>query len=203
MGSGVSYQAPRRIFYYYRKNGRKCKNNIDFASKINILKDMEKKICTEDHNRIIRDICAWYRENKRDLPWRQSRDPYRVWVSEIMLQQTRVEAVIPYYRRFLEALPEVKALAECPEEKLLKLWEGLGYYSRVRNMQKAAREVMENHGGRIPLEREALLMLSGIGSYTAGAIASIAGGEAVPAVDGNVLRVYSRLFADERDVRKE
>ena len=203
MGSGVSHQAPRRIFYYYRKNGRKCKNNIDFASKINILKDMEKKICTEDHNRIIRDICAWYRENKRDLPWRQSRDPYRVWVSEIMLQQTRVEAVIPYYRRFLEALPEVKALAECPEEKLLKLWEGLGYYSRVRNMQKAAREVMENHGGRIPLEREALLMLSGIGSYTAGAIASIAGGEAVPAVDGNVLRVYSRLFADERDVRKE
>lgn len=191
------------ISYYYRKNGRKCKIILDFSLKINILKDMENRICTEDYNRIIRDICAWYRENKRDLPWRQSTDPYRVWVSEIMLQQTRVEAVLPYYRRFLKELPEVKDLAECPEEKLLKLWEGLGYYSRVRNMQKAAREVMDKYNGRIPLEREALLTLSGIGAYTAGAIASIAGREAVPAVDGNVLRIYSRLFADERDVLKE
>ena len=145
-------------------------------------------------------LVAWYRENKRDLPWRRDRDPYHVWVSEIMLQQTRVEAVKPYYERFLQALPDVKSLAEAPEDQLLKLWEGLGYYSRVRNMQKAARQIMDEYGGVFPSTRDELLKLSGIGPYTAGAIASIAFGRAVPAVDGNVLRVVSRLYNDDGDI---
>ena len=145
-------------------------------------------------------LVAWYDKNRRVLPWREEPTPYRVWVSEIMLQQTRVEAVKPYYERFLRRLPDVKALAEADEETLLKLWEGLGYYNRVRNMQKAARTVMEQHGGEMPADHEALLSLSGIGSYTAGAIASIAFGIPKPAVDGNVLRVLSRVRADGRNV---
>ena len=145
--------------------------------------------------RALEALCAWYRAGHRDLPWRRTPEPYPVWVSEIMLQQTRVQAVIPYYERFLRALPTVQALAEAPEEQLLKLWEGLGYYSRARNLQRAARVICTQYGGEVPTSREQLLALPGIGPYTAGAVASIAGGERCPAVDGNVLRVLSRLFA--------
>lgn len=145
-------------------------------------------------------LLAWYDRGRRVLPWREEPTPYHVWVSEIMLQQTRVEAVKPYYDRFMKALPDVQSLAQAKEEELLKLWEGLGYYNRVRNLGKAARMVMEEYGGRMPEDYEALLKLPGIGSYTAGAISSIAYGRAVPAVDGNVLRVLSRLRKDERDI---
>ena len=122
-----------------------------------------------DFNQIVKPLLVWYRANKRDLPWRKDPTPYRVWVSEIMLQQTRVEAVKEYYRRFMQELPTVEDLANCEEEKLLKLWEGLGYYSRVRNMQKAAKTVLSLYGGEVPCELSALKSLSGIGSYTAGA----------------------------------
>ena len=145
-------------------------------------------------------LLNWYDTCRRVLPWREDPAPYRVWVSEIMLQQTRVEAVKPYYERFLSQLPTVKALAKAPEEQLLKLWEGLGYYNRVRNLQKGARQVMERFGGEIPASFEELRSLPGIGEYTAGAIASIAFGIPVPAVDGNVLRVFSRLLAREDDI---
>ena len=147
-------------------------------------------------------VCSWYRENGRELPWRQTRDPYAIWVSEIMLQQTRVETVIPYYRRFLEALPKLRDLAECPEDHLLKLWEGLGYYSRVRHMQEAARRLVGRGEDRLPADVDALKALPGIGNYTAGAIASIAFGIPAAAVDGNVLRILSRLHADGRDILK-
>ena len=146
-----------------------------------------------DFQQIPAPLLSWYREHKRDLPWRKNPTPYGVWVSEIMLQQTRVEAVKEYYARFMQALPNVQALAECEEEKLLKLWEGLGYYSRVRNMQKAARELLTFYGGEFPRDPKDLQNLSGIGSYTAGAISSIAFGLPVAAVDGNVFRVASRL----------
>lgn len=145
-------------------------------------------------------LLSWYDENKRALPWREEITPYRVWVSEIMLQQTRVEAVKPYYQRFMDALPDPEALAAAEEDALLKLWEGLGYYSRVRNMQKAALQIMEDYGGRMPDTKKELLKLKGIGSYTAGAIASIAYGERAPAVDGNVLRVLSRIRKDSRPI---
>lgn len=144
-------------------------------------------------------LLAWYEKEKRDLPWRKTRDPYRIWVSEIMLQQTRVEAVIRYYHNFLDYLPEVAALAAAPEELLLKLWEGLGYYSRVRNMQKAARILCER-GGQFPRDFHALRALPGIGDYTAGAIASFAFDLPFPAVDGNVLRVVSRLLCYEKEI---
>ena len=145
-------------------------------------------------------LLDWYENNRRDLPWRHTRDPYAILVSEIMLQQTRAETVKPYYHRFLSVLPTVEALADADEPTLLKLWEGLGYYSRVRNLQRAARAVMENHGGVIPADFEALLALPGVGRYTAGAVASIAYDIPVPAVDGNVLRVMARLTGDETDV---
>lgn len=145
-------------------------------------------------------LLKWYDRNRRKLPWREEPTPYRVWVSEIMLQQTRVEAVKPYFQRFMEVLPDIGALAGAQEDMLLKLWEGLGYYSRVRNLQRAAVQIMEEHGGRMPQDYESLKKLCGIGSYTAGAIASIAFGQAVPAVDGNVLRVIARLLADDGDV---
>ncbi len=145
-------------------------------------------------------LLEWYRKSARILPWRSDPTPYHVWLSEIMLQQTRVEAVIPYYLRFLEALPDIPALANAGEEQLHKLWEGLGYYSRVRNLHKAARQVMERYDGVLPPSYELLLDLCGIGEYTAGAIASIAFGIPAPAVDGNVLRVVSRLLASEADV---
>ena len=151
---------------------------------------------------IQKPLVEWYRENKRELPWRKHPDAYRVWVSEIMLQQTRVEAVKPYYKRFLATLPDVKALAEASEDVLLKLWEGLGYYNRVRNMQKAARTIMEKYGGVFPERYEDILSLAGIGSYTAGAVSAFAYGLPRPAVDGNVLRVVSRLLASREDIMK-
>ena len=138
-------------------------------------------------------LLLWYETHKRDLPWRKNPTPYEVWVSEIMLQQTRVEAVKEYYIRFMKALPTVQDLAFCEEEKLLKLWEGLGYYSRVRNLQKAAKQIINVYGGEFPQTKEELQNLAGVGSYTAGAIASIAYGLPVAAVDGNVFRVASRL----------
>lgn len=147
-----------------------------------------------------RDLLAWYDENKRDLPWRQNQDAYRVWISEIMLQQTRVDTVIPYYERFLNWFPSINNLANAPEEKLLKAWEGLGYYSRVRNMQTAAQQIMEKHEGVFPSSYEEISKLKGIGPYTAGAIASIAFGLAEPAVDGNVMRVLARLFEVDYDI---
>ena len=150
----------------------------------------------------VEPLVAWYREHRRDLPWREHPDAYRVWVSEIMLQQTRVEAVKPYYDRFLEAFPDVEALAAAEEDKLMKMWEGLGYYNRVRNMQKAARQIMTEHDGQFPCEYDEILKLSGIGNYTAGAISSFAYGIAKPAVDGNVLRVVSRLLASDSDIMK-
>ncbi len=153
-------------------------------------------------NALTTPLLQWYEENKRELPWRQTPTPYRVWVSEIMLQQTRVEAVKPFFERFTKRLPDVAALASCPEDELLKLWEGLGYYNRVRNMQKAAIQVMEEYDGELPADYEALLGLKGIGSYTAGAIASIAYGIPVPAVDGNVLRILTRVSADDTDIMK-
>lgn len=150
--------------------------------------------------KIVAPLLAWYRVNRRLLPWREDREPYHVWVSEIMLQQTRVEAVIPYYRRFMARCPDIASLAACGEEELLKLWEGLGYYSRVRNMKKAAQEICEEYYGQFPAEYEEILALPGIGAYTAGAIASIAFGKAVAAVDGNVLRVVTRLTQDGHDI---
>ena len=142
-------------------------------------------------------LLSWFEQNKRVLPFRTDPTPYHVWVSEIMLQQTRVSAALPYYERFIRTLPDVPALAACPPEQLNKLWEGLGYYSRVRNMQKAAQIVCDEYGGALPADYEALLALPGIGEYTAGAIGSISFGLRVPAVDGNVLRVFARLYDDE------
>ncbi len=151
---------------------------------------------------VIEKTLRWFRAEKTPLPWREDRDPYHVWISEIMLQQTRIETVIPYYRRFLRELPDVAALAACPEEKLLKLWEGLGYYSRARNLKKCAETLVRDHGGAFPRTAEELEKLPGVGAYTAGAIASIAFGEKAPAVDGNVMRVYSRVFEWREDIAK-
>ena len=145
-------------------------------------------------------ILPWYRAERRPLPWRETTDPYRVWLSEIMLQQTRAEAVRAYYLRFLEALPDIRSLAECPEDKLLKLWEGLGYYSRARNLQKAAEQIMSDHGGQFPREPAQVLRLPAIGAYTCGAVCSICFDMPIPAVDGNVLRVCTRLAASRSDV---
>ena len=147
-------------------------------------------------------LISWYRENRRKLPWREDPTPYHVWISDIMLQQTRVEAVKPYYARFLKALPPVKDLAEAGEDTLLKLWEGLGYYNRVRNMQKAAQQIMMDFDGQFPDHYEAILSLKGIGSYTAGAISAFAYGLPKAAVDGNVLRVLSRILGSREDIMK-
>ena len=149
---------------------------------------------------MVQNLTDWYSAHYRSLPWRNEPTPYHVWVSEIMLQQTRIEAVLPYYRRFIDALPSVADLAAAPTEVLLKLWEGLGYYSRVRNMQRAAQVVMRDYDGVLPADYDALLSLPGIGPYTAGAIASIAFDIPAPAVDGNVMRVLARLTADDTDV---
>ena len=145
-------------------------------------------------------LLAWYDENKRDLPWRRSKNPYHIWVSEIMLQQTRVDTVIPYYERFLKNFPTVESLADAPEEGLLKAWEGLGYYSRVRNMQAAAQQIMNEFNGEFPSTYEGISSLKGIGPYTAGAISSIAFNLPQPAVDGNVMRVLARLFEVNHDI---
>lgn len=161
-----------------------------------MLKDIELK-------KLVTPLLEWFVGHARELPWRDEPTPYRVWVSEIMLQQTRVEAVKPYFARFMTALPDIEALAECEEDKLLKLWEGLGYYNRVRNLQKAAQQVLSEYDGSLPADYQTLLQLKGIGSYTAGAIASIAYGKYVPAVDGNVLRILTRVSADDTDIMKQ
>ena len=145
-------------------------------------------------------LLTWYDANKRDLPWRRSKNPYHIWVSEIMLQQTRVDTVIPYYERFLDWFPTVESLANAPEERLLKAWEGLGYYSRVRNMQTAAQQIMSEFEGKFPSTYEGISSLKGIGPYTAGAISSIAFNLPQPAVDGNVMRVLARLFEVNHDI---
>lgn len=147
-----------------------------------------------------RTLLNWYDNEKRDLPWRRTKNPYFIWISEIMLQQTQVVTVIPYYERFLEWFPTIEDLANAPEDKLLKVWEGLGYYSRVRNMQKAAQEIMVKFDGVFPDNHKDILSLKGIGPYTAGAISSIAFGLAEPAVDGNVMRVMARLFEVNYDI---
>ncbi len=153
-----------------------------------------------DRIRVRRKLVRWYDGHRRDLPWRQTDDPYAIWVSEIMLQQTRVETVIPYYLRFLEKFPTVETLALAEPGEVFKAWENLGYYARARNLQKAAQQIMDRFGGRIPADKEEILRLPGIGQYTAGAILSIAFGRPVPAVDGNVRRVISRLCAMEEPV---
>ncbi|MGB3159849.1 MAG: A/G-specific adenine glycosylase [Carnobacterium sp.] len=147
-------------------------------------------------------LLSWYDIEKRSLPWRINNDPYRIWVSEIMLQQTRVDTVIPYYLNFMQQFPTIEALSKANEDKLLKAWEGLGYYSRVRNMQKAAKQIIEEYDGAMPRDPKELIKLSGIGPYTAGAIASMAFDLPEPAVDGNVMRVVSRLFEIDADIAK-
>lgn len=162
---------------------------------------MEEKI-KYDFSIVTIDLLQWFQENKRELQWRSNPNPYYVWISEIMLQQTRVEAVKDYFSRFIQTLPGIRDLAQAREERLLKLWEGLGYYNRARNLQKAAIKIMEKYNGELPADYSSLLKLPGIGSYTAGAIASIAYGIAEPAVDGNVLRVAMRLTASYDDITK-
>ena len=148
-------------------------------------------------------LCDWYEKNKKQYPWRESRDAYRIWISEVMLQQTRTAAVIPYYERFLSAFPTVEALASAPDDLLMKLWEGLGYYSRARNLKKGAMQVMERFGGALPKTKAELKTIAGIGDYTAGAIASMAFFVPASAVDGNVLRVCMRLLGSDADISKE
>lgn len=172
------------------------KNSIELAKEVPVI--FRNKNLTQ----IAKPLTTWYRERKRDLPWRHEVTAYKVWVSEIMLQQTRVEAVKPYYARFLNTFPMIETLANAEEDLLLKMWEGLGYYNRVRNMQKAAIQVMQEYDGEFPQDYEAIRNLTGIGNYTAGAIASFAFGIPKPAVDGNVLRVISRLTASYDDIMK-
>lgn len=167
------------------------------------LTDVKEIFRNGDLRAIPKPLLTWYDSNRRILPWREEATPYRVWVSEIMLQQTRVEAVKPYFQRFMTALPDIAALAEAPEDELLKLWEGLGYYNRVRNLQKAAIQIMEDYDGIMPDSYEELLKLKGIGSYTAGAVSSIAYGKPNPAVDGNVLRVIARIRKDDRCISED
>lgn len=148
------------------------------------------------------DLISWFKAEQRDLPWREDQDPYKVWVSEIMLQQTRVDTVIPYFKRFISWFPTIEDLADANEEKVLKAWEGLGYYSRVRNLQSAVREVKEKYNGVVPNTPEEISKLKGVGPYTAGAILSIAYGIPEPAVDGNVMRVLSRILSIWEDIAK-
>ena len=148
-----------------------------------------------------KQLLGWFRQFQRDLPWRRDKDPYRIWLSEIMLQQTRVAAVIPYYERFLERFPDVNALAAAPREEVLRLWSGLGYYSRARNVQHAAQQIVAKHGGAFPRNEAEALELPGIGSYTAAAILSIAYGAKHAVLDGNVARVLARIFAVRGELR--
>ena len=154
----------------------------------------------QELEQIVKPIVKWYQEQEKILPWKQDKEPYHIWISEIMLQQTRIEAVKKYYTRFMKELPTIQHLAKVSDEKLLKLWEGLGYYNRAKNLKKAAIQIEENYKGQMPTSYAELLNLSGIGEYTAGAIASISYQEKVPAVDGNVLRVVSRVIASKDDV---
>ena len=148
-------------------------------------------------------IVEWYQKNKKDLPWRKDKDPYHIWISEIMLQQTRIEAVIEYYQRFLKHLPDIQSLAEVKEETLLKLWEGLGYYNRARNLKNAAMQIMTEHQGKFPTTYVEMLKLKGIGEYTASAISSICYNEPQVTIDGNVLRVFTRFYNDQRNVDEQ
>ncbi|MFB4165962.1 A/G-specific adenine glycosylase [Alteribacillus sp. JSM 102045] len=163
---------------------------------------MELQLEKINVNEFQNDLISWYEHNKRDLPWRKTQDPYRVWVSEIMLQQTKVDTVIPYFNRFLEWFPTPEALAEADEEKVMKAWEGLGYYSRARNLQSAIKEVVEEYGGEVPASKKEFSSLKGVGPYTAGAVLSIAFDQAEPAVDGNVMRVFSRILLINEDIGK-
>ncbi len=155
-----------------------------------------------DRKAIVRKLRKWFARNARDLPWRKTRDPYTIWVSEVMLQQTQVQTVIPYWERWIRELPTLRALAKAKPETIHKLWEGLGYYTRVRNLQQAARQIVAQHAGKLPPDREALLALPGVGRYTAGAICSIAFNQPEPILDGNVIRVLARVFGIDGDVRK-
>src|SRR5208282_5376629 len=145
-------------------------------------------------NRLVPALLDWFSANARDLPWRRTRDPYAIWVSEIMLQQTQVKTVMPYWKRWMRELPTIKAVADASPDKIHKLWEGLGYYTRARNLQKAAQQIVARHGGRFPQNFDDVLALPGIGRYTAGAICSIAFNQPVPILDGNVIRVLTRIF---------
>lgn len=208
----TKYLAPNRVthaaFGEAMERARKAGVNILAyecfvePDRIEIEKEIPVVLEPECLYRMTEPLVEWYRENKRDLPWRDIKDAYRVWISEIMLQQTRVEAVKPFYERFLKRLPTVQDLAEVPEDELLKLWEGLGYYNRARNLQKAARQIVTDYQGTFPNKYEEICNLTGIGSYTAGAIASFAFEIPKPAVDGNVLRVISRLTASFDDIMK-
>lgn len=155
-----------------------------------------------DTEKFQHDLLEWYKREKRDLPWRKERDPYKIWVSEVMLQQTRVDTVIPYFERFMEKFPTLEALSEAEEEQVLKAWEGLGYYSRIRNLHSAVKEVKEKYGGKVPDTLEEMTSLKGVGPYTAGAVLSIAYGKPYPAVDGNVMRVASRILSIWEDIAK-
>lgn len=179
-------------------------NNYSFYDQLQTLEPKKDEFSKEERLKAMeKPLLSWYKNHARVLPWRENPEPYRVWISEIMLQQTRVEAVKPYFERFMAALPDTAALAAVPEDRLFKLWEGLGYYNRARNLKKAAGVIMEQYGGAIPASWEELKTLPGIGSYTAGAIASIAYGIPVPAVDGNVLRVISRVTGSREDILKQ
>lgn len=174
-----------------------------FYDRLQVLEEAAAPLKRQDRLRAMeKPLLAWYGGRARSLPWRDNPLPYRVWVSEIMLQQTRVEAVKPYFERFMKAFPSVKELAEAEDDYLMKMWEGLGYYNRARNLKAAARIIMEEHGGNLPASFEELIRLPGIGSYTAGAVASIAFHLPLPAVDGNVLRVISRILGDREDIKK-
>ncbi len=164
--------------------------------------DIKKCVNKMDKKSFQDDLIGWFVSEQRELPWRKDQDPYKVWVSEIMLQQTRVDTVIPYFNRFLERFPTIEALASADEEKVLKAWEGLGYYSRVRNLQSAVQEVHEHYGGQVPDSPEKIASLKGVGPYTAGAILSIAYGIPEPAVDGNVMRVLSRILLIWDDIAR-
>jgi A/G-specific adenine glycosylase len=167
------------------------------------LKQARSKTVDIDHARVSSDLIDWFLQNARDLPWRRTLDPYAIWVSEIMLQQTQVKTVIPYWEHWMKQLPTVARLATAKEDTLLKLWEGLGYYSRVRNLQKAAREIVNGVGGTFPEQPEAIRALPGVGRYTSGAIASIAFNQPEPILDGNVIRVLSRVFAVAGDPKEK
>src|SRR5881227_1736784 len=152
-------------------------------------------------SRLVARLLDWFAKHKRLLPWRATRDPYRIWISEVMLQQTQAATVIPFYERFLEQFPDVAALAAADDRSLMKAWEGLGYYARARHLRAAAQTIVREHGGKLPASREALLQLPGFGPYTAAAVASLAFGADCAAVDGNVLRVLARLCAVDADIR--
>ncbi|MGX4765112.1 A/G-specific adenine glycosylase [Bacillus mojavensis] len=163
---------------------------------------LEDKVRQKDIQQFQNDLITWFEREQRILPWREDQDPYKVWVSEVMLQQTRVETVIPYFLRFVEQFPTVEALADADEEKVLKAWEGLGYYSRVRNLQSAVKEVKQQYGGVVPSEEKEFGGLKGVGPYTKGAVLSIAYNKPIPAVDGNVMRVMSRILSIWDDIAK-